>query len=138
LKNLIEFIRANSGAVENLPFAHVDMVFMIVGVNTAASPVAMRALIEQSRSGEFCNCDPLDGAEHNFMELGGWLGDQGLALQFMALGFGIGMWELLTPRRLLGSTITNEVARGLAGRGMIAIVADGKPRKALKAGEVMP
>lgn len=71
--------------------------------------------------GVFCEVNPLDGIEHNYIELGGWIGDQGLAMQFMGLGVLLCGWRLLTPLTMLGGLISDEMAATLAGRGMVAI-----------------
>lgn len=33
----------------------------------------------------FQACNPLDGNPHSFIEIGAWIGDQGIGMQFMAL-----------------------------------------------------
>jgi hypothetical protein len=63
--------------------------------------------------------NPFDGGEHNYLEIGAWIGDQGLGLQFMALGVLLGVFELLTPITVLG--VTGEVAMMLAGSGLVMI-----------------
>jgi hypothetical protein len=70
--------------------------------------------------GEFSEVNLLDGEEHNFMEIGGYVGDQGLALTLMGLGDLIGMWELLTPNKLLPS-LPNDLKMQMAGQGMVTI-----------------
>jgi hypothetical protein len=67
------------------------------------------------------HCDPLDGEEHNYLELGGWIGDQGLALQYMGLGVLLGVFKLLSPRTMLGDLITEEMGREMVGTGMLSI-----------------
>jgi hypothetical protein len=63
--------------------------------------------------------NPFDGKEHNYLEIGAWIGDQGLGMQFMALGVLLGVFDLLTPITVLG--VTGEVAMMLAGSGFVAI-----------------
>lgn len=70
---------------------------------------------------EFAPCDVLDGKEHGFIELGAWIGDQGLALRFMALGEYLGMWKVMTPLRVLGDTIPKKDLDTMAGMGLITI-----------------
>ena len=86
----------------------------------------LRALLKESNKGEYADVDPLDGKEHNFMELGGWIGDQGLALTLMGLGGRLGLWKVLTPRSVLGPIISNnpDMANRLAGMGMVSIIAN--------------
>ena len=60
----------------------------------------------------------LDGKEHNYMEMGGDIGDQGTALMAMGLGSLLGVWQLLTPRML---PIPEDLVMQMAGKGMITI-----------------
>jgi hypothetical protein len=52
----------------------------------------LRSLIAQ-HEGEFCHVDPFDGVPHSMEELGGWLGDQEMALRFIGLGHMLGLWH---------------------------------------------
>lgn len=70
--------------------------------------------------GEFNDINLLDGKEHSFIEIGGYVGDQGLALTLMGLGELIGMWELLTPNKMLPS-LPDEFKMQMAGQGMVTI-----------------
>jgi hypothetical protein len=72
--------------------------------------------------GVFTPVDVFDGKEHNFMELGGWLGDQGLALQFMGLGVLLGVFELWSPDTVLPD-MPPDLKQQMAALGMVAIVA---------------
>jgi hypothetical protein len=67
---------------------------MAVSVSKDASADELRDLIAQNRGGIYANTNPLDGKPHDFIELGGWLGDQGLALHFMALAEATGLVKL--------------------------------------------
>jgi hypothetical protein len=70
--------------------------------------------------GTFNKVNLLDGEEHNFMEIGGYVGDQGLALTLMGLGELIGMWELLTPNKLF-SSFPDDLKIQMAGQGFVTI-----------------
>ena len=70
------------------------------------------------KDGEFCSVDVFDGQEHGYMELGGWIGDQGLAMMLMGLGAVLGLWRLTTPK-MLG--LPNDLVMLMAGAGMITI-----------------
>lgn len=59
-----------------------------------------------------------DGKEHNYLEIGGDVGDQGLALMTMGLGELLGVWTLFTPNLL---PISEELKKQMAGMGMISI-----------------
>jgi hypothetical protein len=65
----------------------------------------------------------LDGKEHNYLEMGGDVGDQGLALMTMGLGELLGAWKLLTPESVFGKGCPKEMADQMAGLGFIAIMA---------------
>lgn len=55
----------------------------------------------------------------SYVQLGGWIGDQGLAMAFMALGAHLGLWEIITPK-FLGVTDEEEIQR-MMGLGFIMI-----------------
>lgn len=71
--------------------------------------------------GEWNEVNVFDGKEHNYMELGGWIGDQGLALQFMGLGSLLKVWDLLTPYTMFGSDYEKDLAMKMAGMGMVSV-----------------
>jgi hypothetical protein len=107
------------------PGAHVaHMVFFEVSEQTPGTTDVeqFKQLIQEHR-GHYGEVNVFDGREHNYLELGGWLGDQGLALQFMGLGALLGMWKLLTPMTVLGFDADTPLAKELAGYGFIVIQA---------------
>lgn len=53
-----------------------------------------------------------------YIELGGHVGDQGMALLLMGLGEAAGCWKVVTPLTL---GLTGEAADSLAGGGMVMI-----------------
>ena len=55
------------------------------------------------------------------MELGAWIGDQGLAMLYMALGTALGIFKLLTPKNVLGLDGPDAIA--LAQSGLLTIKA---------------
>ena len=76
------------------PVGHTaDVGFFKVKARDGASAEELKRLIQANKQGEFGDADPLDGAPHSFIELGGWLGDQGLALMLMGLGAVLGLWR---------------------------------------------
>jgi hypothetical protein len=77
--------------------------------------------LSRSHAGEFGECNPLDGDEHSYLELGGWLGDQGIALLYMALGNLLGVFDLLTPKSMLGDLIDQDMAMQMASAGMVTV-----------------
>lgn len=104
----------------------VNMYFFDVSV--VGNPTAEEfILLTNEHQGAFGEATPLDGGEHSYMELGGWIGDQGLAMQYMALGKILGIWEILHPGMILNLADPEQkvLADQMAGRGMVSIV--GKP-----------
>lgn len=101
------------------PSGHTaDVYFFQVAAAAEADADTLRRLIAQHK-GVFSECNPLDRREHNYIELGGWIGDQGLALMFMGLGTVLGLWRMLTPKVL--PELDKELMDQMAGRGMVSI-----------------
>ena len=104
----------------------VDMVFFKVG--RAGDWSDMPALVEQFRAlteshqGVFVSCDPFFFGERDYMTLGAWIGDQGLALQYMALGVLLGVFALTTPYTLLRLNHGDKLALRMAEAGMVIVV----------------
>jgi hypothetical protein len=73
--------------------------------------------------GEFGEVNVFDGAEHGYIELGGWLGSQQDALMLIGLGTQLGLWTLLSPKTVLGDVVDSEMEQMLAGQGLISIQA---------------
>jgi hypothetical protein len=71
--------------------------------------------------GHHCDCNPVDGNEHGYIELGGWIGDQGLAMMFMALGVYLGVFKLMTPSTMLPPCIPDSLKKMMIERGMICV-----------------
>lgn len=114
---------------DTFPTKHsVSVEFFEVGLLDGLEPdvVEFRRLVNEHKS-VFGEVDVFDGQEHNYIELGGWIGDQGLALLTMALGDMLGVWTLLTPTGILGDVVPKEFRMQMAGNGMVAI----KTEKAL-------
>lgn len=132
MENLAQFVMSNTERGECKcgqcidagskpdPQGHtVDMVFFKVAKKNGATAEAFRKLTAEHK-GHYGDVNPFDGKEHNFMELGGWIGDQGLAMQYMGLGVSLGLFKLLSPA-MLG--MEGQDAVQLAGMGMLAIQA---------------
>ena len=98
-----------------------DTVFFLVS-NDGGTAEELRALVEKATSGEFGNdVSVFDGNEHGYLELGAWIGDQGLSLMLMGLGDVLGLWHLLTPKNVLD--LEGDQAMKIAGMGMVTIKA---------------
>lgn len=102
-----------------------DMIFFKVSAGPDANADRLRELIKANVRGSFCDVDLFDGEEHSYLEVGGWIGDQGAALMLMGLGSILGLWKLLTPYTVLGSKLPKEVAMQAAGAGYVSIKAGG-------------
>lgn len=61
-----------------------------------------------------------EGTEIGYMQLGGMLGDQGMALQVMAIGDLLGVWKVNSPESML-PFMDAEMKMQMAGQGMISI-----------------
>ena len=97
-----------------------DLMFFKVAKKEGATAEEFIRLTKEHK-GEFQACDPLDGAEHNYLELGAWIGDQGGAMQYMGLGSLLGVFSLLTPRTMLPKELADEMGMQMAGQGMVAV-----------------
>lgn len=127
---LAEFVRAHvvrgeclcgrcvDGGTEQ-PVGHTaDLVFFKVALRGEPDVEELKGLIK-AHQGEFIEIDLLDGEEHNYMDIGAWIGDQGLALMLMGMGSLLGLWDLMTPYSML--KCDESVAMRLAGMGMITV-----------------
>jgi hypothetical protein len=103
------------------PAGHTaDLIFFPVAATGDPSREEFERLIRE-HEGVFGTCDPLDGSEHSYIELGGWLGDQGLALLFMGLGVVLGTFRLLTPRTVLPEMLDDAMIMQMAGAGYVTV-----------------
>jgi len=102
--------------------ADADVIFFGVSRGPDAKAEELKALLN-THKGDFCEVDPLDGNAHNYIELGGWLGDQGAALTLIGLGAALGLWQLQTPKTMLGPDMPDEVIRTMAGMGLVTMQA---------------
>ncbi len=97
-----------------------DLVFFKVTA-IEANAEELRKLITEFK-GDY-EVDPLDGREHNYLELGAWIGDQGMAMMLMGLGSILGLWKLLTPYTVIDKDFPEDLALNMAGRGFVIIQA---------------
>jgi hypothetical protein len=104
--------------VDSQPTGHTaDVVFFQVA-NKGADTEELRTLITAAKEGEFGNIDLFDGKEHSFIELGGWIGSQDVALTLMGLGTVLNLWKLLTPKTF---GLPQDVAMKMAQVGLVTI-----------------
>ena len=97
-----------------------NVVFFKVKVVDNPDVDSFKQLIVQHK-GEFMDIDVFDGAEHNYIDIGAWIGDQSAALAFMGMGNLLGLWELTTP---LSMGLPADMCNTLAQNGMISIKAN--------------
>lgn len=98
-----------------------DMVFFKVAATDSPTTEDFVRLTKSTR-GEFADVDPFDGKEHGYIELGGWIGDQGLAMQYMGLGVLLGVFKLLSPDTLLGDSCPPDLRMQMVGAGMLSVM----------------
>jgi hypothetical protein len=96
-----------------------DMVFFEVSATNNPDPDTLRRLLQENVQGEFGDLNMLDNQEHSYIEVGGWIGDQGLAMQLMGLGWLLGLWQCMTPK-LIG--LDGDLAMQMAGAGYVSLV----------------
>lgn len=84
---------------------------------------ALRGLIA-AHKGDFCECNPLDGQEHNYIELGGWLGSQETALRFIGLAHLLGLGKCMSPDTMM-PFLDSGTKMSMAQAGMVTFKADG-------------
>lgn len=95
-----------------------DVYFFQVAAASGADADVLRQLIGE-HEGTFGDCNPLDQCEHGYIELGGWVGDQSLALVLMGLGTILGLWKMFTPKMLPG--LDKDLMDMMARQGMVYI-----------------
>lgn len=105
------------------PSGHTsDVYFFEVAANDYIPDGTELTRLIKEHEGAFNEINLFDGKEHGYIELGGWVGDQGVALQLMGLGEILGLWKLMTPKML---PLPKELQDKLAGMGMVTIQAKG-------------
>lgn len=104
----------------------VDMFFFDVCAKNNPDADTLRKLISEHK-GEWADANLFDGQEHSYIEVGGWIGDQGLGMQFMALGVILGLWQVAHPVNMLKLDRKDPLAQQMAGMGMVSILPNPKP-----------
>lgn len=82
----------------------------------------------KNNKGIYDDIDIFDGNEHNFVEIGRWIGSQGIALELMGVGELLGIWKVVTPDRL-APDFSEETRKMLAEAGYISIKYNGNDKK---------
>lgn len=100
---------------------YADVAFFSVGANAEVNAEQLREMLDQHVLPVGLNL--FDGQEHGYIEIGAIIGDQGMALRLMGLGSVLGLWQLLTPKSVLGMDNRSDQGQQMAGMGMLTIVA---------------
>jgi hypothetical protein len=121
MDDLRRYVAGNTQAFEDAdtPQGAIDVGFFNVVASPDVSPEILRSLVESNFQGDYRNMNPFDGGRHDFMELGAWIGDQGLAIRFIALAAHTKLAALDAP----DSSWARGTKKGLASSGMLAIQA---------------
>ncbi len=102
MEDLRDYILAHTGVAGcgSREYVAVDVGFGAISVAKDAPADTLKELIAGNYYGDQHQMDPLDGEFHDLNEIGAWLGDQGLALRFMALTKAAGAAELVMLREI--------------------------------------
>lgn len=98
-----------------------DLVFFEVAATGNPDADELRRLVDENGLPGY---DLFDGHEHSFIEIGGYIEDQGVGLRLMGLGTLLGLWKLLTPKNVMGDTIDKEMCMKMAETGLVTIQAE--------------
>ncbi len=60
-----------------------------------------------------------DGNEHSYLQVGGEMGDQGIALMTIGLGHLLNVWDALTPDTI--PFLSDELKKQMAGLGYVSL-----------------
>ena len=100
---------------QDQPEGHsIDLTFFKVANNGATKEEFERIFRK-----EFPNW--FDGEEHNYLQGGADIGDQGICLLAFGLGHLLGVWECQCPETML-SFLSKEIKLEMAGSGLISIL----------------
>lgn len=122
LRELIQYVRTHtvSGTLEEPGPKVIDVHFFRVRIKDSFNTEYFRYLFDlfaKTGEGEFgkVEVERIKGGP-SYIEWGGWLGDQGLAMTAMAAGAYAGLWDVITPETI---GITGAAADQLAGMGLV-------------------
>lgn len=88
----------------------IDMAFFKVAKSPQADAAIFKALVEE----EYPHW--LNGEEYSYMRIGAEMGDQSIAIMTIALGDLLGVWDALTPAKML---VPQDMAVHMAGMGLL-------------------
>lgn len=114
---------ADAPADPKQPTGHTaDLIFFKVAAKDNPDAETLRKLVKE-HVGDYGPCDLFDGKDHSYLEVGGFVGDQGLAMMLMGLGSILGLWKLLTPRTVFGNLLPDATVQQMAGAGYVSVQA---------------
>lgn len=125
IKALRDYVLANTAkAAIGTGTTHIE--FFDVTYSDGVNADTLRELVENAHEGEFgTTVNLFDGQEKGYIELGAWIGDQGIALQLMALGSHLKLWQLLAPSTLMPAGTPDALKQQMAQAGMITVTSAG-------------
>lgn len=92
----------------------IDLTLFTIGMQDNPDPLEFLKLVTEEQP------HWLDGNEHNYLECGADVGDQGIALAAMGLGHLLDVWKCLCPETMM-PMLDAETKQMMAGNGMIAL-----------------
>jgi hypothetical protein len=98
----------------------IDVHFFKVKARKGADKRLLVRLVEEF-PGDMKECNPFDGKEHNFMDLGAWIGTQELALLFMGLAGSLNLCNVMSPNTMLGDMVSKDAKDNMAKSGFISM-----------------
>lgn len=124
MEQLIAYLTQNVIVQREPEDGYTDVAFMNVKAKPEANAEDLKQLLDDVLPSLGLNL--FDHNEHSYIEIGGVVGDQGLALRLMGLGAELKLWQLLTPKTMLQIDNNSEMGQKMAGMGMVTILV-GKP-----------
>lgn len=103
------------------PTGHtVDVEFFKVALREPAPTQERFRALTRDHAGIFDHFDPLDGRPYSYLAIGAWIGDQQLALRYMALGVLLKVFTLESPGTIM-PFLPAEQRLELAGAGLVQV-----------------
>jgi hypothetical protein len=107
----------------------VDVEFFLVGVGSDADASCLQDLVQASENGFAHDMNPFDGNLHSYLEVGGWIGDQGLALHFMGLAHALKLAEIPSlGGEIAGVELPSQVKSEMLRAGALCIQTENPER----------
>ncbi|MDU8350741.1 hypothetical protein RYA05_02415 [Pseudomonas syringae pv. actinidiae] len=119
MENLLSYVNEHAEVSKSPLEGFEDLAFFHVRAGSGANASDFRALLDDEAASRGLNL--FDHDEHSFIQIGAVLGDQGFALRVMGLGASLGMWQLLTPKSVLGIDNRSPDGAQIAGMGMVTV-----------------